>query len=142
MTKLSDTVMGARVLGARIAQTQRQTNPDGRMPLMEHIRELRNRLLKATSAVLAGTAIGLIPQVYERLWGFVEHPFLQAERSDHTRLIVIGVFDPFMVRVQIALYFGLIGTRPGSTVVRGGGPMPSCSPRRRCSWPAPRWPTS
>jgi sec-independent protein translocase protein TatC len=37
------------------------------MPLLEHLRELRNRLLKAITAVLAGTVVGLIPQVYDRL---------------------------------------------------------------------------
>ncbi len=112
MPKLDDTVTGARVLGARIAATQRQSNPGGRMPLMEHIRELRNRLLKAVGTVVLGTVIGLIPQVYARLWAFVEHPFLQAERQDHARLVVTGVLDPFMIRVQIAFYFGLIVTSP------------------------------
>ena len=42
MTKLGDTVRGARVLSERI----RDSNPEGRMPLMDHIRELRNRLVK------------------------------------------------------------------------------------------------
>ena len=112
MAKLGDTVMGARVLGARVAASQRQANPGGRMPLMEHLRELRNRLLKAVTAILVGTAVGLIPQVYDHLWRFIEHPFLQAEHSDHAKLIVIGVFDPFMIRVQVAFYFGLIITCP------------------------------
>jgi sec-independent protein translocase protein TatC len=112
MAKLGDTVMGARVLGARVAASQRQANPGGRMPLMEHLRELRNRLLKAITAVLVGTAVGLIPQVYDHLWRFIEHPFLQAEHSDHAKLIVIGVFDPFMIRVQVAFYFGLIISCP------------------------------
>src|ERR1700733_4017291 len=112
MAKLGDTVMGARVLGARVAASQRQANPGSRMPLMEHLRELRNRLLKAITAVLLGTAVGLIPQVYDHLWRFIEHPFLQAEHSDHAKLIVIGVFDPFIIRVQVAFYFGLIITCP------------------------------
>ena len=47
------------VAGARPARAARQTrleNPDARMPLMEHIRELRNRLLKA----LLGLALGMV----------------------------------------------------------------------------------
>jgi hypothetical protein len=112
MPKLGDTVTGARMLGSRIAATQRQSNPDGRMPLMDHIRELRNRLLKAVAAVLLGTVIGLIPVVYDRLWNFVQHPFIQAEVHDHAKLAVIGVLDPFMIRVQIAFYFGLVVTSP------------------------------
>jgi sec-independent protein translocase protein TatC len=110
MPKLADTITGARMLGSRIATSQRQSNPDGRMPLMEHIRELRNRLFKAVLALAVGMAIGFIPQVYDRLWRFVEHPFLLA--AGHDKLIVIGVFDGFMLRVQIAFFFGLIITSP------------------------------
>src|ERR1700729_3262167 len=61
MPKLADTITGARRLGGKIAQSQRQPNPDGRMPLMDHLRELRNRLMKAVAAILVALAIGLIP---------------------------------------------------------------------------------
>jgi sec-independent protein translocase protein TatC len=110
--KLGDTMLGARVLGARMAATQRQSSPGGRMPFAEHLRELRSRLLKAVGTVVLGTVTGLVPQVYARLWAFVEHPFGQAGRADHARLVVTGVLDPFMIRVQIAFYFGLIITSP------------------------------
>jgi sec-independent protein translocase protein TatC len=114
MAKLADTITGARLLGSRIASSQRQANPEGRMPLMEHIRELRNRLLKALAAIAIGMGIGFIPAVYDRLWNFVYHPFKQAVAAlpHHVQLIVIGVFDPFMLRVQIAFFFGLIVTCP------------------------------
>ena len=113
MPKLADTITGARLLGARMVASQRQANPEGRMPLMDHIRELRSRLLKALAAVAIGMAIGFIPQVYNRLWAFVEHPFKQAEQhTGNAHLIVIGVFDPFMLRVQVAFFFGLIISCP------------------------------
>jgi sec-independent protein translocase protein TatC len=112
MPKLGDTITGARVLGAKIAQAQRQANPDGRMPLMDHLRELRNRLLKAVAAVLVGVLIGFIPPIFDRLWAFVIHPFDVATRQDHHQLLVIGVFDPFMLRVQVAFFFGLIISSP------------------------------
>ena len=110
MAKLPGAVQGARIVGERFVQSQRQQNPDGRMPLMDHLRELRNRLLKAVAAIVVGTVIGLIPQVYDRLWAFVYHPFKVAAGHDH--LIVIGVFDGFMLRIQIAFFFGLIITSP------------------------------
>jgi sec-independent protein translocase protein TatC len=113
MPKIGDTITGARLLGAKIAATQRRSNPDGRMPLMDHLRELRSRLIKAIAAVVVGMLIGFIPQVYDRLWTFVYHPFKVAEGAHGVgHLIVIGVFDGFMLRVQIAFFFGLIVTSP------------------------------
>ena len=119
MSKLGETVTGARVLGTRIAASQRQSNPEGRMPLMEHLRELRNRVVKAAAALLIGTAVGLIPAVFDRIWAFVERPFCQAKvhgitgchRLGH-QLIFTGVLDPFMQRVEVAFFFGLIVTCP------------------------------
>jgi sec-independent protein translocase protein TatC len=115
MAKLGDTITGARVLGARIAATRRRHNPEGRMPLMEHIRELRNRLLKALGAIGLGMAAGLIPQVHDPVWSFIEHPFLVAEHGLHHKqatLVVTGVLDPFTIWIQIAFWFGLIATCP------------------------------
>ena len=112
MPKLADTITGARLLGGKIAQSQRQPNPDGRMPLMDHLRELRNRVIKAVAAILVGLAIGLIPAVHDRLWTFVYHPFKAAAFADHTKLIVIGVLDPFTIWLQLAFWFALIVTCP------------------------------
>ena len=39
---------------------QRAKNPDGRMPLMDHLRELRNRVVKVALAVLAGAIVGWV----------------------------------------------------------------------------------
>jgi len=121
MSKLGDTVTGARVLGTRFAALQRQSNPEGRMPLMDHLRELRNRVVKVASALLVGTAVGLIPAIYKRIWSFVERPFCQAvihgstgchKSGSSTELVFTSVFDPFMQRVEIAFFFGLIVTCP------------------------------
>jgi sec-independent protein translocase protein TatC len=119
MAKLGDAVTGARVLGSRVLQLQRSANPEGRMPLLEHIRELRSRLLKALAAVAVGMGIGFIPAVFDRVWHLVERPFCSAVihglSGCHVvgdQLIITSVFDSFMLRVQIAFYFGLFLTSP------------------------------
>ena len=113
MAKLADTITGARVLGSRVAATRRRQNPDGRMPLMEHLRELRNRVLKAVAAIVAGMVVGLIPQVHDRVWNFVYHPFKAAGYGHHgPTLVVIGVLDPFTIWLQVAFWFGLIVSCP------------------------------
>ena len=119
MSKLGDTVTGARVLGTRMAQLQRRSNPEGRMPLMDHLRELRNRVVKAVAALLVGTGIGLIPAVFDRVWNLIRRPFCAAvihgqagcHKSGAT-LVFTGVLDPFMQRVEVAFFFALIVTSP------------------------------
>ena len=119
MSKLGDTVTGARVLGTRMSQLHRQSNPEGRMPLMDHIRELRNRVVKAAAALLVGTGIGLIPAVFDRVWNLIRRPFCQAVihgqggcHKSGAQLVFTGVLDPFMQRVEVAFFFGLIVTCP------------------------------
>ncbi len=119
MAKLPPSVVGARVLGQRMLKERRAANPEGRMPLMEHIRELRNRLLKALAALAVGMVIGLLPQVFGPVWRLIEHPFCSAVINRMTgchvigdQLVINGVFDPFILRVQVAFFFGLIVTSP------------------------------
>ena len=118
MAKLGDTVKGARVLSARVRAAE-AADPEGRMSLIDHIRELRNRLVKICLALLVGTGIGLVPAVFNRAWNFVEHPFCAATINHMSgchrigdQLVLQGVFDPFMLHVEIAFFFGLIVTSP------------------------------
>jgi sec-independent protein translocase protein TatC len=119
MSKLGDTVTGARMLGSRMAALQHRSNPEGRMPLMDHLRELRNRVVKAALALVVGTGIGLIPGVFDRIWSIVQRPYCQAKIHGTTgchllyhQLVFTGVLDPFMQRVEVAFFFGLIVTSP------------------------------
>ena len=48
-------------------------NPDGSMPLLEHIRELRNRVFKALLFVAAGAIAGWF--LYPHVWHFIEQPY-------------------------------------------------------------------
>jgi sec-independent protein translocase protein TatC len=125
MAKLPDTVNGARALGTRMAAIKKESNPEGRMPLMDHLRELRSRVVKAALAIVLGTCVGLVPWVYDRLWNFIEHPFAIAAKelckrqgvkgcsnSLDNSLIVNGIFDPLSLRIEIAFFCGLILTSP------------------------------
>ena len=119
MAKMPGSVKGARVLGQRMLKEYRASNPEGRMPLMDHVRELRNRLVKACAALLIGMGIGLIPAVFYRVWALIEHPFCSAVINGMTgchqigdQLVLSGVLDPFILRVQIAFYFALLVTSP------------------------------
>jgi sec-independent protein translocase protein TatC len=61
----------------------------------------------------------LVSAVYNRVWHFVEHPFCKATINGATgchrlgdQLVLAGVLDPFMLRVEVAFFFGLVVTSP------------------------------
>jgi sec-independent protein translocase protein TatC len=117
MAKLAETATGVRVVGSRLLQASREASPEGRMPVMGHLRELRNRIVKAALAIGLGTVAGLV--FFDPIWAVVTHPFCSAVISGHSgcqaqgdQLVVNGIFDPFMVRVQVAFFAGLIATSP------------------------------
>ncbi len=117
MAKLPEAVLGARVAGSRVLDASRKTGPDSRMPLIGHLRELRNRLLKAALALVLVMVLGFV--FFNPIWHFVSHPFCSAVINGKTgchktgdQLVVTGVFDPFMLRVKIAFFVGLIVSSP------------------------------
>ena len=59
MASKPSAIRGARIVGERYVRSKRQANPEGRMPLMDHLRELRNRVVKVALAIIVGTAIAL-----------------------------------------------------------------------------------
>jgi sec-independent protein translocase protein TatC len=117
MAKMPDAVQGARIVGERYLRAQRRQNPEGRMPLMEHLRELRNRLLKSIVVIALGMIVAL---VYSNpTLQFVMRPFCAAPINGHSgchvygdQLVINGVFDPFFIRIKIAFFLALIGTCP------------------------------
>ena len=57
MAKPPGAIAGARIVGERFVHSQRRQNPEGRMPLMDHIHELRNRVVKMALALVAGAKL-------------------------------------------------------------------------------------
>jgi sec-independent protein translocase protein TatC len=118
MAKLPGAVQGARIVGERFVRSQRQQNPDGRMPLMEHIRELRNRVVKMALGLIAGMIVGLIFND----WAFrvIEHPLCAASVDGHTgchvlglnKLVADGVLDPFNLRLEVAFIVAVVLSSP------------------------------
>jgi sec-independent protein translocase protein TatC len=118
MAKLPGAVQGARIVGERFVQSQRAQNPDGRMPLMDHIRELRNRVVKAALALMAGMTVGFV--FFNWAFKIIEHPLCRAVVRGHTgcktlglnQLVLDGPLDTFYMRVKVAFIVGLIISCP------------------------------
>jgi len=118
MAKLPGAIQGARIVGEKFVHAQRQQNPEGRMPLMDHIRELRNRVVKIALALGAGMIVGFI--FFTPVWNVIDRPLCSAVIRGHTGCNTLGVnqlaldgpLDPFYLHVKVALVVGVILSSP------------------------------
>src|SRR5579875_1390182 len=117
MAKLADTITGARIVGEHVRRSRRSSDPEGRMPLGDHLRELRSRLLKAAAAIAVVMIVALV--FFNPIWHFIVHPFCSAVILGQTgchrfgdQLVVHGVFDAFFLHIKVALVAGLIVASP------------------------------
>ncbi|MEO3784279.1 twin-arginine translocase subunit TatC [Actinocorallia sp. B10E7] len=95
--------------------SRRSDNPEGRMPLLDHLRELRNRVVKALLGLLAGMVVGWL--LKEEVWEILKEPFCQVPQSHDLNgtdcsLVVNGIFSSFFLNVKIAFIVGAIVSSP------------------------------
>lgn len=97
------------------AKADRIEEPPAAMPLTEHLRELRSRLVKAGIAIGLGMVVGWI--YYAELFAWLSAPFsgavdqARAEGREVT-LALTGVADPFVLQMQIAAMAGVVLSSP------------------------------
>ncbi|GAB2673272.1 twin-arginine translocase subunit TatC [Thalassiella azotivora] len=91
---------------------RRRANPDGRMPLREHLRELRNRSFKAALGLLAGAVAGwfLYDPVLEALTAPLEQLARESERQVSPNFS--SVAQAFDLKVKIAVFIGVLVSAP------------------------------
>ncbi len=88
------------------------------MPLMDHIRELRNRVVKMALALIAGMTVGLV--FFNWAFRIIEHPlcaaYVRGQTGCHTigvnQLVADGPLDPFYLRIEIAFIVGVVLSSP------------------------------
>jgi sec-independent protein translocase protein TatC len=103
--------LGVRMPGLR-------NNPDGSMPLMEHLRELRNRVFKAIAVITVGAVAGWF--IYPHVYAFVTGPYcaltltttIKISGAGKCHLYVTGIFDGFFLKLKISIITGAILTSP------------------------------
>ena len=105
---------------------RRPRNPDGTMPLIEHIYELRTRVLIAVAAIVVTLGFGFwwygngflgVPS----LGGILTGPYCDippgarlqlGDSGDECRLLATGPFEQFMLRLKVAATAGIVLASP------------------------------
>lgn len=102
----------------RRGPTKFQQASDGSMTLIEHVRELRNRLFWASLGIVVGLIVGFI--VSQWVFDLLKQPYCDLP-SSYTRnaegklvcnFITLGATDQLVLRLKIALWVGLIVGAP------------------------------
>lgn len=96
-----------------------RTPEDSRMTLVEHLSELRSRIVKSLVAVAICTIAAYV--LWEPIFEFLKQPYcaLPADRrftgtpgGTGCDLAVLGVLDQFLVRMKVAMIAGTIAASP------------------------------
>lgn len=87
----------------------------GEMSLADHLRELRNRLVKSLIAIGIGMVIGWV--FFDPIYAFLSEPInsviaeARAQGRD-IQVVVLGITDPFTLKLKIAGTVGLVLAAP------------------------------
>ena len=96
-----------------------ERTPDGRMALIEHLREFRNRLGISLLALAVAVVVALIYRA--RVFDFVKKPYCDtevareaAERAPggECNLFAFGTFEQFSVSLRVSLIVGVLASSP------------------------------
>jgi sec-independent protein translocase protein TatC len=103
---------------------KKEKDPEGRMPLADHLRELRNRLAKAMLAIVIVTIVAAF--YYNDIINFLTEPildsvgcretFAELAKSDGktqcAEITINGLLAPFTLALQVSLMAGVVVASP------------------------------
>lgn len=101
-------------------RTKRTQNPEGRMSVLDHLRELRRRLITIMVVISVGAVLGY--ELYPHTLEILKHPYCRIDyhhrlgalnqSSEECKLQFRGVLDGFVIRLKVAFMSGAIFTAP------------------------------
>ncbi|MFD6184215.1 twin-arginine translocase subunit TatC [Streptomyces goshikiensis] len=111
----------ARKQGKQDQKVQKVKDAEGRMPLVEHLRELRNRLLKSVLAIVVITVVAAY--YYRPIIDFLLEPMLssvgctpgatlQRNGAPCAEMTTNGLTAPFSIALKVGLSAGVVFSAP------------------------------
>lgn len=93
------------------AERRKRRPADGRMALVEHLRELRNRMTIALIAIAIGVVVAWY--LWEPIYDFLREPYCRTTQSGKgCNLYALGIFDQFKVKLRVAFIGGTLLASP------------------------------
>src|SRR5690349_5729739 len=89
---------------------RRRRDPQGRMSLVEHIRELRRRLTISIVAILIGVAVTFV--FWEPVFHVLRQPYCRLHPPHGCELYAFGIFDQFNTKMRVAFIGGFVLSAP------------------------------
>ncbi|HSH76747.1 MAG TPA: twin-arginine translocase subunit TatC, partial [Longimicrobiales bacterium] len=86
----------------------RHRNPRGEMPFLDHLEELRWRILWSLLAIAVATAIGIGLVYYFDVLELLVVPVREAWDDPNLRLIYLSPADPFFIMLKLGVFSGII----------------------------------
>ena len=94
-------------MARKAAEKEKKADPTGTMSVVDHLRELRDRIIWSLIAIAVGATLVFI------FFGPIVHFLITPYKNQTGKgLIYTGVIEGFMVRIKVAAYGGLIVASP------------------------------
>jgi sec-independent protein translocase protein TatC len=100
---------------------RRPPNPEGRMSVLDHLRELRRRVIWIAVTIAVGAVVGWV--LYGPILRLLEHPYCSIPSkyrygststgdAKNCQLIYTGVLDGFTIRLKVSVISGAVLSAP------------------------------
>ncbi len=93
-----------------LTRKSKRREATGTMSVLEHLAELRSRMIKAAVAVLVGSIIAYF--LYDPMLNFFTQPYCHVSGKEACSLYVTGPLDGFALRIKISGYGGMFIASP------------------------------
>ncbi|BDA65712.1 twin-arginine translocase subunit TatC [Actinomyces capricornis] len=95
----------------KISTARRKDNPEARMSIGDHLRELRNRVIISAVGVIVGSVVGYL--IYDWAFALVTYPITEAiDNGAKLTLNFNTVLGSFDLKIRISLWLGVLLSSP------------------------------